>query len=263
MDLELTDDQLALAESVRAFVDAECPVSLARRVVEEGKEPDELWARMVELDWPALTVPEEDGGVGLGQVELAVVVEQLGRVLCPAPFLATVAQFVPAVRAAGRAEQHRRFLGAVVRGELVGTLALAEARGGVDPLAMQTTATPVGGRWRLQGEKCDVLDAGRADELVVGARLADTKGSEGLGLFVVPQSEVELIPLHSIDATRQLATVRLLDVEVDGDRALGEPGSSGPAIARVVQEATVALAAEMVGTSQAIFYIVRSYVVER
>lgn len=263
MELELTDDQQALAESVRAFVEAECPVSLARRVVEEGKETDELWARMVQLDWPALTVPEEDGGIGLGLVELAVVAEELGRVLAPAPFLASAGQFVPAVRAAGSVEQRRRFLGAVAGGEVVGTLALAEGSGSLDPADVATTATPEGTGWRLRGEKRDVLDAGRADEVAVVARVTGAGGPEGLGLFVVPQAELDVVPVHALDATRQLATVRLDGVVVPADRALGQPGSSGPAIARAVQEATVALAAEMVGTSQAIFDIVHGYVGER
>ncbi|HLX88339.1 MAG TPA: acyl-CoA dehydrogenase family protein [Acidimicrobiales bacterium] len=263
MDLELTADQQALAESVRAFVDAECPMALIRQVVEEGKAADELWAGMVALDWPALTVPEEDGGIGLGPVELSVVAEELGRVLAPVPFLATAAQFVPAVRAAGTPEQRRRFLGAVASGGLVGTLACAEAAGGLDPARIATTATPVAGGWRLQGEKRDVFDAGWADEIVVAARLGGTEGTDGIGLFVVPAESVEIAPVHSLDATRQLATVGLDGVEVAADRALGEPGTSGPALVQAVNEATTALAAEMVGTSQAIFDIVHAYVGER
>ena len=263
MDLELTADQQALAESVRDFVEAESPVSLARRVVEEGTEAGELWARMVQLDWPALTVPEDDGGIGLGLVELALVAEQLGRVLAPAPFLATAGLFVPAVRAAGSAEQRKRFLGAVAAGELVGTLAVAEAAAGMDLAGTTVTATPDGGRWLLQGEKRDVLDAGRADELVVVARRAGTSGADGLGLFVVPRSEVEVVPVHTLDATRQLATVDLDGAEVDSERVLGEPGRVLPAIERAVREATVTLTAEMVGTSQAIFDVVHAYVCER
>src|SRR5436190_20572663 len=74
---------------------------------------DGLWNRIVELGWTGLTVPEGAGGLGLGPVELAVVVEELGRTVAPGPYLSTVAQFVPAVREAGSAEQHARFLGAV------------------------------------------------------------------------------------------------------------------------------------------------------
>ena len=101
MELELSDDQGALQESVRAVLERECPIALVRSVVEEHKSAEALWGRMVELDWPALAVPVEDGGLGLGFVELAVVCEELGRVLCPAPFLATATQFVPALLHAG------------------------------------------------------------------------------------------------------------------------------------------------------------------
>ena len=59
MELELSDDQTALQESVRAVLERECPMSLVRGVVEEHKHAEELWSRMVELDWPALAVPEE------------------------------------------------------------------------------------------------------------------------------------------------------------------------------------------------------------
>ncbi|MHB8680649.1 MAG: acyl-CoA dehydrogenase family protein [Acidimicrobiales bacterium] len=260
MDLELSPDQQALAESVRDFVEAEIPISLVRQVVEEGKEPDELWARMVALDWPALAVPEADGGIGLGQVELAVVAEQLGRVLCPAPFLATAAQFVPAVAEAGTAEQRHRFLGAVAEGSLTGTLAVTEQSGRWGDV--ETVASPAAGGWRLNGEKHHVFDAGRATEIVVSARQPGTTGANGIGLFVVPQESCEIRPFHSVDASRQLATVQLHDVEVDESRALGGgPGTS--ALTCVLRCVTTALAAEMVGTSQAIFDIVLAYVQER
>ena len=263
MDLELTAEQQALAESVATFVDAECPMSLVRRVVEEGKDADELWNAMVALDWPALTVPESDGGIGFGPVELAVVAEQLGRVLCPAPFLSTAAQFVSAVAEAGTAEQRHRFLGPVAGGTVVGTLAVAEADGRFGVESLTTTATPSGARWRLDGEKHYVFDAAHADEVVVAARLPGTSGEEGIGLFVVSQEALRLTPLHSLDGTRPLATVHLDGVEVDADRALGEPGKQAAALRRALEVATAALAAEMVGTSQAIFDTVHGYVQER
>src|SRR5205807_9859932 len=110
MDLEFTADQEELRTSVRAVLDRECPPSLVREVVEKGTPADDLWASMVDLDWPALTIDPEHGGLGLGFVELAVVAEELGRAIAPGPFLPTVSQFVPAIREAGTAEQQRRFL---------------------------------------------------------------------------------------------------------------------------------------------------------
>jgi acyl-CoA dehydrogenase len=262
MDLELGPEQQELAGSARQLLAAQCPMSLVRQVVEEGKQADDLWAAMVALDWPVLAVPEEHGGVGLGQVELAVVAEELGRVLAPAPFLSTATQFVPAVLEAATPEQRRRFL-APLAGGAVGALALTEPGGRYRVADTATVATPAGGGWRLRGEKHDVLDAGRADEVVVSARLAGTAGTEGIGLFVVPAASLDVRPVHCIDATRQLAAVVLDDVEVEGDRALGRPGEAGEALGRVLERATVALCAETVGTSGAIFDIVRDYVCER
>src|SRR5947207_8307118 len=104
----------------------ECPISLVREVVEKGTTPEALWSQMIELGWPALTVPEGAGGLGLGTVELAVVVEELGRVMAPGPFLTTAAQFVPVVRELGTPEQQDRFLLPIAMGSRTGTLALAE-----------------------------------------------------------------------------------------------------------------------------------------
>jgi alkylation response protein AidB-like acyl-CoA dehydrogenase len=262
VDLELTEDQQVLADSVRQFLDTECPMSLVRRVVEEGKDADELWAAMAALDWPAMGWAEAYGGLGLGQVELAVVNEALGRVLAPVPFLASSTQFAAAVTEAGTEEQRRRFLTPLLSG-VVGTLAVAEAGGRFWPEHTALLATPSAGGWRLEGEKHAVLDAGRAEEIAVSGRIAGTEGTEGIGLFVVPQAEVELTGMQSIDLTRQLYSVRFDGVEVDATRALGEPGAMGPALGRVVERSTVALCAEMVGTSQAIFDIVLAYVKER
>jgi alkylation response protein AidB-like acyl-CoA dehydrogenase len=270
VELELSDDQQALQESVRAVLERECPTSLVRSVVEEGKRADALWARMVELDWPALGIPEAYGGLGLGFVELAVVAEQLGAVIAPAPFLATATQFVPAVMAAGTPEQAARFLGAVSRGTLVGTLAVAEAAGSFEAEAVTTTVRRDGDGFVLNGEKHFVFDADVADEIVVAARAPGSSGAAGIGLFVVPAESVDVEPMPGLDASRTYAVVRLHDVAVPAERVLGGAhDSTGGAddssamLRGVVQEATVALSAELVGTCQAIFDIVRAYVSER
>jgi len=87
----------------------ESPVTLARSVVETDARPTALWATMVDLGWPALTIDEAHGGIGLGVLELAILAEELGRVIAPGTLLATVSQFVPAVREAGRRSSKRAF----------------------------------------------------------------------------------------------------------------------------------------------------------
>ena len=263
MQLELSDDQQALQDAVRAVLERESPVSLARRVVEEHKGADELWARMVELDWPALAVPEEHGGLGLGFVELALVAEQLGTVLAPAPFLSTATQFVPAVVAAGDAEQRARFLGPVVREGAVGAVAVAESGGRFAPEGVAAVARPDGDGFVLDGAKHFVFDAELAREFVVAARLAGTSGDDGLGLFVVPADAVRVTPMDCLDATRGYGVVALEGVRVGPDRVLGTPGEAAGLLHGVLRQATAALAAEMVGTCQGIFDIVHAYMGER
>src|SRR5437763_5408149 len=255
MDLEFTPDQEELRTSVRAVLGRECPPSLVRELVEKGTQADDLWTAMVELDWPALTIDTAHGGLGLGFVELAVVVEELGRAIAPGPFLPTVTQFVPAIREAGTPEQQDRFLGGVAAGRITGTLAVAEESKSWAGDDVGLVARRDAGGWLLQGTKRYVVEGATADELVVAGRLESSVGPDGLALFVVPQDAVEATPLQTLDASRQYATVVLDDVHVDPDRALGEPGRLAPALARAVGEASTALALEMVGTCQTIFAI--------
>jgi len=191
------------------------------------------------------------------------VCEQLGRVLCPAPFLATATQFVPAVLGAGNPEQRRRFLGAVADRGMVGTLAVAEASGRYDAAGISTSATPDGESFVLDGHKHFVFDADVAEEVVVAARLPGSAGDDGIGLFVVPVASLDPEPMVGLDASRSYVSTVLDAVRVGPDRVLGDPGAAGAVLRDVVEQATVALATEMVGTCQAIFDIVHAYVQER
>jgi alkylation response protein AidB-like acyl-CoA dehydrogenase len=270
MELELGTDQEELRDGVRAVLAAECPPAAVRELVEArvaGKDvtADRLWAQMVELGWPALTVPEAHGGLGLGPVELAVVVEELGRAIAPGPLLPTIAQFVPAVRALGTAEQQDRFLRPVAETGVAGTLALAEAGGSFAPEHVGATATPDGaGGYTLAGEKHHVFEPTLATEVVVVARVPGTQGAEGVGAFVVPTAALTVRPQAALDPSRELATVTLADVAVPADRVLGRPGPDAVrALAAAVEEATVALTAESIGTAQAIFDLSLAYAKER
>jgi alkylation response protein AidB-like acyl-CoA dehydrogenase len=260
VELEFTSEQEELRSSVRSFLEKECPVDVVRRVVETGEEPEKLWGSMVALDWPALAVPEENGGIGLTFVETAVVVEELGRVVAPGPLLATVTQFAPMVREAGTAAQRERFLSPVATGAVTGTVALADHRRGSRLSDVTMTAERAEGGWVLDGTKLGVLGGDGTTEVAVVARAGD-----GIGAFVVPAVDAGLAPVRSLDASRPLSTVTLDRVLVPDDRALGEPGSAAStlAVTRALQEATVALALETVGTCDALFQMVLAYVKDR
>ena len=264
MHLEFTAEQDELRDGVRAMLARECPISLVREVVEKGTAPDALWSQMVELGWPALTVPERAGGLGMGTVELAVVVEELGRVIAPGPFVPTVTQFAPVVAEAGSREQQERFLGGIATGELTGTLALVEESGSADTGHVTATATPNSDSFVLEGSKETVIEASTADEIAVIARTPGTRGDDGVGAFVVPRADVRLDPIDALDPSRPLARVTLEGVRIGADRVLGAPGpATAAAVRRAVELATTALAVETVGAAQAIFDMTLSYVKQR
>src|SRR6185437_4203665 len=175
MELEFSADQDELRDSMRAVLSRESPVALARRVVDDDVRPDALWATLTGLGWTSLTVPEADGGIGLGIIEAGILAEEIGRVIAPGPLLATVTQFVPAVREIGTAEQRARFLGAVAAGGS-GTLAIAETGGSFDPAAVAATVVFDGTNAVLAGEKRFVVEGDAIDEMVVVAREPGTTG---------------------------------------------------------------------------------------
>jgi alkylation response protein AidB-like acyl-CoA dehydrogenase len=260
MELEFTPDQEDLRDSVRSVLARECPPGLVRAVYEDPSQADGLWRQMLELGWPALTIPEDLGGIGLGAVELAVVVEELGRVIAPGPFVPTVTQLVPVVSELGNPAQQARILGGVAEGTVTGTLAITE-RGATsfEPATVRTTATPDGDGWRLDGRKAGVLAAADVDEIAVVARVDD-----GVGVFLVSRDECTIQPIASMDGTRSLADVVLDGVEVGADRVLGEPSAHAiDHVRRAVDEAVTALALESVGTCQSIFDTALEYAKER
>jgi alkylation response protein AidB-like acyl-CoA dehydrogenase len=255
LDLELSDDEAALRDNVRSVLAGVCPPAVVRSIYEGDGQLDQLWPQMVELGWPGLAIDEGHGGLGLGFVELALVAEELGRVVAPGPLLATTTQFAPAVRELGSDDARARFLPGVASGACTGTVAWAEdGRWSVD--AVRTTARRDGDRWILDGQKCAVVDGASADEVVVVAR-----SDAGLGAFVVAGSSLDVAPRTTLDPTMPIADVRLDAVIVDASRVLAEPGAHHvePALERAAQEATVAIAAMTVGTCRRIFEVTLEY----
>ncbi len=261
MELEFTADQDELRDSVRTVLAKESPISLTRSIVEGDGDATRLWSTMVELGWPALTVPEAHGGIGLGPIEAVILAEELGRVVAPGPLLCTVTQFVPVVHTLGSPEQHRRFLGAVAAGDVRATVALADEHGSfdLDHVSARATAAP-GGGVRLSGTKRFVMEGDAVDETAVVVRFDDGAGGVAggdLGVVVVPAAAGTRQRIDTLDRSRRLATIVLDGITVDADRVL--PGRDQIALARALDEATVALALEMVGTAQSIFDVTLEY----
>ena len=262
MQFEFTDDQLELRDTARKLLETACPPALVRAVYDGGggDQATELWATLVGLDWPALGLPEDHGGIGFGFVEVAILVEELGRAVAPTPFLATLTQLVPIVREAGSSFR----LADIAAGRCTGTLAIAE-HGAWRTDAVEATARATGDAFVLDGVKSHVIDGATADEVAVVARLAGTTGGDGLGVFVVPGATLSATPTSVLDPTLPVATVTLAGVEVSGERVLVAPGDPRAALVvqRALEEATTAMALSTVASTRAIFEMTLQYAKDR
>jgi alkylation response protein AidB-like acyl-CoA dehydrogenase len=257
VDFDFTEEQQELRATIRGVLDKECPPALARRVTEEGEGAAALWATLVGLDWPALALPESVGGLGYTWVEQGILLEEMGSVAAPGPYLATVTQFAPTVLEGGTAEQVERFVGPVAAGRLTGALALDEGAGTWQLDRIEATGTLDGDSVVLSGTKRFVLDGADADEIAVVVRL-----DGDVRVVVVPGSQVAADRLLPIDATTPHATVALDGVRVDADRLLGS-GDGTAGVERAVEVATTAMALTTLGACSRIFDMTLAYAKER
>jgi alkylation response protein AidB-like acyl-CoA dehydrogenase len=240
MRFELTDDQRAIQQTAREFLASRYPPEEIRRLALEDERgfTDEQWTAIAELGWPALVVAEDDGGLGLGVVELTVLQEQLGYALAPTPLLSTVAAAL-AISAGGSAEQ---------RGEWLPGLAEGERRGTVAPLysALEFDGGAVSGTLEA------VPDAAGADLLIVPA------GHERLAVIELQGDGVRVEAVEGLDPTRRLSTVTL-----DHAPSTALAGGEGGALARARDVIAVAVAAESVGVAQRAMEIAVAHARER
>lgn len=244
-----SDEQAELQKSARAVLRARSTPETVRRVMvgETGRD-DALWQVVGrELGWAALVVPEEHGGVGLGWLEAALVLGEVGASLACVPLFATVALGTNAVLAAATDEQKRALLPPLAAGELVATLAWLEGDRHEPGLAPRTLARPLaGGGWSLSGTKRHVVEGHAADAYVVSATL---EGTSELGLFWVEAGVRGLSRRahRTLDLTRRVATLALDGVEVAGRARLGGEIDARAALALTLDRAAIALAAEQLG----------------
>jgi alkylation response protein AidB-like acyl-CoA dehydrogenase len=237
-----TSTQEDLRSRVRTLFEELSPPAEVRRLMETeaGFDPA-AWRRMAgEAGLAGIHLPAALGGGGRGWVELAIVLEEAGRVLSGAPLLSTTVAAGVLVASADDA-QVAETLSGIASGRTIATLAVAEATGRWDGAGTGTRAVAsAGGRWRLEGAKSYVVDGCAADVLVVAAR--PDGGDVALFLADAGAAGVSRAPLATVDLTRKQATVTFAAVAA---RPL--QGSA----ARLLELAAVGLAAEQVGGAQA------------
>ena len=233
MQFGLTESQEFLKNSARRFFAGECPSTEMRRLIETDTAYDAtLWSKLTDQGYTGIIFPEAYGGVGLGKVELMLLMEETGRALLPGPFFSTVALAGSVLEAVGTAAHKNIYLAPICRGEVRATVALLEATSSWNPRDVQLSAV----NGKLTGEKFFVADAAIADFIVVVARN---------GVFLVDSKArgLKISPMSGMDFTRKLYRVEFSNTPTE------EIGGTTN-LPRAFDIATAALAAELVGGMQ-------------
>jgi alkylation response protein AidB-like acyl-CoA dehydrogenase len=257
MQFELTETQQTLKNTVRKFLSVECPIAEVRPLMETETAYDaSLWQKMADQGWTGMLIPERYGGFGMGMVEMAATLEEMGRALLPGPFFSTVVMAGTLIEKAGNEAQKEKYLGAIARSEIKVTVAFLEDPPAWTPQGVQLKARTSGGAYLLDGTKLFVPDAGVADVIVVIARLDGE-----LALFVVGRDTqgVAIRPMSSIDLTRKVYEIKFDGVRVPREAMLASGPSAVEALGRARAMATVGLVAEMTGGMQRLLDLTVEY----
>lgn len=252
MDEELRSGVEELRLTVRAFLENKAPESVVREIADRGMGRDSgLWPQMAgQLGLQGLMVPEEFGGQGTTFVEMAAVMEEMGRALLGGPFLSTAVLGVGALVLSGDTDAMRDHLPGVSEGATTATVAFSE---GFSGRAGESTvvATQEGRGWVLSGQVDAVLDGCGADLVLAIAPTGD-----GLSLFAVDGDAegLERTPLAALDQTRpmgRLNFVRVAARRVGGDFVVAQR--------QLLALGAVAVAADLAGVTSRVLEMAVGY----
>ena len=255
MNFAFDDEQEALRSTVRRFLADTSPEAEVRRLMEtsKGYDPD-VWRQLAgQLGLLGLIVPEAYGGSGFSYLELIVVFEEMGRSLLCAPFFSTVAMATTLLLALDDDAASKDLLPRMADGSCVATVALAEQNGSWNTGDVAMAAGRDGAGWTLSGEKFYVVDGHVADVILVVART-----EAGTSVFAVESGAAGLVAdlSSTMDKTRKLAHLTFDNTPA---RLIGPEGEADGALARMLDLAAIALAAEQVGGAQRVLEIAVGY----
>ncbi len=258
MDFEFSEDQELLRATVRRYLAERAPLApFVRSQLDDPRGTgDDVWRGLAGLGVAGLLVPEEHGGAGMGMVDAAVVLEEIGRALYPGPYASSAVGGASLVMLAGSPREHSFLLPGLASGETIGAVALLEPGQRYDWRTPGTSAKRSGEQYELHGTKVHVADAAAANLLLVTA-----SDDAGLGVYAIDTRDggvaVESTP--SVDGTRKEATVRLEGAS--GWRLGTDDGSA--AAAEVVDRLGVAAVVDGVGASSRALELAVEYAKER
>ncbi|MFT4519760.1 MAG: alkylation response protein AidB-like acyl-CoA dehydrogenase [Halioglobus sp.] len=267
MEFAFTEEQEMIRDTAQAFLAQVSDSEAVRSAMTTQQGYDsQLWGRICgEMYWQAIHVPEAYGGMGLGYVELASMMEQMGRKLLCSPYFSTVCLAANALIVAGSDEQKAQWLGQLCEGQLTAAVAFNGGSAAWDADSITATWRREGESFVLNGNYRYVVDGHSAQLLIVAAREEGKSGEEGISLFLLAADAdgVSRQWLPTMDQGRKQASISLAQVNVNVDALLGPEGEGWPALAKTIDLATIALAAEQVGGCQQLLDMTIEYTSER
>jgi alkylation response protein AidB-like acyl-CoA dehydrogenase len=237
VDLQYDSAQKILRETAERFLAGKYDYRAFRKIADsEQGYSSEIWKEFADMGWLGLPFAEDDGGLGGGAVEVAVLMECFGKALVIEPYVATGILGGGLIATLGTAAQKNELLVPLIEGKLK----LAFAHDNRAP----TRATLRGNDYVIAGAKSTVLSAPMADKLLVSATLKDGV----IGVFVVPAKSAGLVmrPYRGVDGNR-MADIELTDVTVPASALLGGAADATPAINAVIDRAIAAISSDAVG----------------
>ncbi len=266
MDLDFSEEQLMLREATRDFLVKKFPKKTIREFEESetGHSP-EIWKEMAELGWTGLVLPEKYGGAGMSFLDLAVLLEEMGRACLPGPFFSTVVLGALPVLDFGSEEQKQQYLPRIAGGEMIFTLALTEENARYDAEGVRVEAVADNDEYVINGVKLFVPDAHIADYMICVVRTGTgSNPEEGITMFIVDMKSpgIKCTLLKTI-ANDKLCEVALDNVRVSKQNILGEPDRAWSQVERIIERAAAAKCCDMVGSMQQVFEMTLAYAKDR
>ncbi len=258
-----------LRESVRAFAAAEI-APRAAEIDATNTFPRDLWSKLGDLGLHGITVPEADGGAGLGYLAHVVAVEEISRASASVglSYGAHSNLCINQIARWGTAAQKAKYLPGLISGEHVGSLAMSEAGSGSDVVSMRLKAERKGNdAFVLNGSKFWITNGPHAETLVVYGKTDPAAGPKGITAFLVERGMPGFSTAPKLDklGMRGSDTCELVfeDCEVPADNVLGEVGRGVQVLMSGLDYERVVLAGGPLGIMAACLDAVVPYVHER
>ncbi|NQX90056.1 MAG: acyl-CoA/acyl-ACP dehydrogenase [Halioglobus sp.] len=246
MDIKLTEEQAQLQDSAARFMDDQCTFDFVRKMESQSKQGfcRDMWKKFAEMGWLGIMVPEGYDGMGMSLLDTVVLIRELGRHICPSPFLFTSVLAADLISESGTEKQKSELLPQIVLGEKIYAFAYQEFSRKFTPEHIKLQARQDGDSFVLNGSKLFVEFADGADTLIVAARTGDANSTSGLTLLLVDRESVGITSHHMPTMSRDRHyQVDFDNVKVPDSARLGAVGKGWEALEPSLHKAIIAFCA--------------------